>query len=142
MSKKHLNLPASNLEALQKNFAGIILDSREGDGSGQPSSYLCVRHTFVFKDGSRLLIKEFLTKNGFIEAYFYDWADANGNVLLKFHADPHKNPKYQTETEPFHVHPPDDAKLTNRTRYPNYDHRDLHSILELIALFLIANRKI
>jgi len=143
LSKKHLNLPASSIEALHKMFAGIILDSRNVDKNGRHTSYLYLRHTFIFKDGSRLYIREQLTKDGFIETYYYDWEDENGNTILKFHSEPHPDdPRYQTDTEPFHVHPPDDAKLTNRTRYPNYYHRDLRGILEFIALFLIANKKI
>jgi hypothetical protein len=134
--------PPSNIKLLEQVFDHIIMDSSNVDANGLRSLPSVLRHTFVFLDGSRLYITEEI-EGGFIKEYHYDWVGEDGKVLLKFHSEPHPDdPRYQTETEPFHVHPPDDAKLTNRTRYPNHYHQELPSILELIALFLIANRKI
>lgn len=134
--------PPSNIKLLEQVYSHIIMDSSNVDANGLRSLPSVLRHTFVFLDGSRLYITEEI-EGGFVNKYYYDWVGGDGKALLKFHSEPHPHdPRYQTETEPFHIHPPDDAKLTNRTRYPNYFHRDLFSILEFIALDLIAHKKI
>ncbi|WP_397327114.1 toxin-antitoxin system TumE family protein [Paenibacillus oceani] len=82
------------------------MDTRDGDGTGLRSSRKFTRHTFVFVDGSRLLITEEL-HSGIIDVSYYNWVDSNGNTILCFHSEPHDlNPSYQTATEPHHVHRP------------------------------------
>lgn len=117
------------------------MDSQDGDATRQPTTRMFTRHTFVFIDGSRLYITEQISGE-YIEVSYYNWVDENGNDILKFHSEPHDDPKYQTETEPHHVHPPEDAKLTNITRYPNFYHQELHTIMEHIFFCLLAAKKI
>lgn len=118
------------------------MNSCDGDGSGLFTSISFTRHTFVFTDMSRLLITEHLSR-GRIEIYFYDWVDEHGADILKFHSEPHKDDRrYQTSTEPYHIHPPADAKLTNMTRYPNVYHQELPAIMEHIFFSLVAAKKI
>ena len=134
--------PPSNISQLEKDFSNIIMNSCDGDGSGLFTSISFTRHTFVFTDLSRLLITEHLSR-GRIEIYFYDWVDEHGVDILKFHSEPHKDDRrYQTSTEPYHIHPPADAKLTNMTRYPNVHHQELPAIMEHIFFSLVAAKKI
>lgn len=100
------------------------------------------RHTFVFVDGSKLYVSEQIS-GGLIEVSHHNWADPNGYEILKFHSEPHDGDRrYQTATEPHHVHPPTDMKLTNVTRYPNFHHQELHTIMEHIFFSLLAAKKI
>ncbi|MGG1555434.1 toxin-antitoxin system TumE family protein [Paenibacillus ferrarius] len=133
--------PPSNIRQLERDYAHIIMDTRDGDGTGLLSSRKFTRYTFVFVDGSRLLITEEL--NGpIIDVSYYNWLDSSGNTILSFHSEPHdQDPRYQTLTEPYHVHPPDDSKLTNITRYPNFHHQELHTIMEHIFFSLVAAKK-
>jgi Family of unknown function (DUF6516) len=135
--------PASNLNALQKAFGHAISLIRNTDSTGMPSSAFTQRATIVFVDGSQLYVTEKLAKNQIIEAYWYDWIAPDGKTVLgKYHGEPHKDEAYQTETEPYHVHPPDHAKLTNKTRFPNYFYNDLFSIVEGIFLFHLLPNKL
>jgi hypothetical protein len=61
-------------------------------------------------------------------------------VILKFHSEQHEDEDYQTETEPHHIHPPEEGKLSNRARFPNYHHQDLSSVLELIQFHILATQ--
>lgn len=134
--------PPSSIAQLEKDFAAIIMNSRDGDGSGLTTSRTVTRHTFTFIDGSRLYITEELS-GGIIDVSYYNWVDQDGEDILKFHSDPHeRDNRYQTATEPHHVHPPEGARLTNRTRYPNFHHQELHTIMEHIFFSLIAAKKI
>lgn len=143
MTPSHqMSRPPSNIQQLERDFASILMDTRDGDGSGLMSSRKFTRHTFIFVDGSRLYVTEELS-NGLIDVSYYNWVDAKGNEILSFHSEPHdRDPHYQTATEPHHVHPPADAKLTNLTRYPNFHHQELHTIMEHIFFSLIAAKKI
>ncbi|MDP4098338.1 DUF6516 family protein [Paenibacillus sp. P96] len=114
---------------------------RETDSTSKPSSAFAQRATLVFVDNSKLYITEHL-KSGLITHYYYDWIHGNGNqVLAKFHCEPHDDPDYQTDTEPYHIHPPDHSKLTNQIRFANYSFRDLSSIVEGIYLFHLLPNK-
>ncbi|GFN32976.1 toxin-antitoxin system TumE family protein [Paenibacillus xylaniclasticus] len=101
--------PSSNITQLERDYAHIIMDSRDGDGSGLMSSRKFTRHTFVFVDGSRLLVTEELDSDSIDVSYY--WVDQSGNTILSFHSEPHdKDPRYQTATEPHHIHPPANLK--------------------------------
>ncbi|WP_420836038.1 toxin-antitoxin system TumE family protein [Paenibacillus fonticola] len=75
--------------------------------------------------------------------YFYNWVSASGEVFAKFHSEPHDEDKrYQTVTEPFHIHPPKETTIHNATRYPNFHHQELPEILEAIFIYMLASKKI
>ncbi|MFC3798920.1 DUF6516 family protein [Cohnella sp. GCM10012308] len=96
----------------------------------------------MFKDSSRLFVTEEIS-GGFIEVSYYNWVDPDGQNILKFHSEPHDgDPRYQTTTEPHHVHPPQTYALTNRTRFPNFHHQELPVIMEHIFFMLLASNKI
>ncbi|MDZ5473257.1 hypothetical protein SM124_16185 [Bacillus sp. 31A1R] len=40
--------------------------------------------------------------------------------------------KYQTASEPFHTHGTDVDKMSNVTRYPNFEHQNLRKVMEAI----------
>lgn len=127
----------SNFTLLEKEFRNIITDLRDGDGSGLMSSLSFQRYTILFIDGSKLRITERVSK-GIIDYSYYDWEQSDGR-MIKFHSEPHPNDsQYQTLTEPHHIHPPDEAKLHNRTRYSNFYHQELPAILELIFIHIIS----
>ncbi|MBU8715980.1 MULTISPECIES: toxin-antitoxin system TumE family protein [Brevibacillus] len=134
--------PATNLEVLKKTFGHAIQFIRNTDSTGMPSSIYAQRATIVFSDSSKLYVTEKLNKQQCIEEYWYDWIAADDKTVLgKYHGEPHEDESYQTATEPYHVHPPEYAKLTNQTRFPNYYYNDLFSIVEGIFLFyLLPNR--
>ncbi|MDI3478242.1 MAG: hypothetical protein PWQ59_1767, partial [Thermoanaerobacterium sp.] len=76
--------------------------------------------------------------DGKIDYYFYDWYSQNKNLILKIHSESHKDKKYQTDTEPFHIHIP---TILDKKRLPNYSLRDLFSVLEFIRLFIYIKIK-
>lgn len=127
--------PKTNLDELQKAFGEAIMFIRETDSTGLTSSLLFQRATIVFSDNSLMYVTEKLTKQGAIIEYYYDWISSDKSTIAKFHSEPHDQEDYQTETEPYHVHPPDYAKLNNKKRYPNFYHKDLFSIIEGIFFF-------
>lgn len=128
----------SNLELLKKQFGHAIQFIHDHDSTGLKSSAFAQRATIVFLDGSKLYVTENLNKRQKIETYWYDWVAADGKTILaKYHAEPHDDELYQTKTEPYHSHPPDFSKLTNKTGYPNYLYQDLFSIVEGIFLFYL-----
>jgi len=134
--------PKSNLKEIQKTFRDAIHEVRETDSTGRTSSIFAQRATIVFSDGSLLYITEFLTKQERIEMYHYDWiASDRTTVLGKYHSEPHEDEKYQTNTEPYHVHSPKHPKLQTEYRYPNHSHTDLFSIVEGIFFFHLMPQK-
>jgi len=131
--------PRSNLHLIQRDLGhGILGELRLSDRSGQGSTLYVLRATIPFLDGSSLYVTEYTNKAGIIERYYYDWEDANGCLKAQYHSEPHESDKrYQTATEPYHVHPPKGSTLSNMDRFPNYAHRDLYSIVEGIILFSV-----
>lgn len=123
----------SNFDVIQKEYQSLILDIRDGDSSGQGSTLSFQRKTILFQDGTKLFVTEHI-RGGFIERFYYDWIDTDGRRLAGFHNEPHEDKRYQTASEPYHIHPPDHIKITNFLRLSNDWHRDLLTILELIAV--------
>lgn len=106
------------------------------------SSIYAQRATIIFSDDSKLYVTEKLTKHQTIKEYWYDWIAPDGKTVLgKYHGEPHDDIKYQTVTEPYHAHPPEYARLTNKTRFPVYNYNDLFSIVEGIFLFHLLPKK-
>lgn len=134
--------PASNLELLEKTFKNTAIQSvRHTDSTGKASSAFAQRATLTFTDGSKLYITEQL-RGGKIFEFQYDWIHGDGTTILaKYHAEPHDDEDYQTETEPYHAHPPEYAKLSNQTRFPNHAYNDLFAIVEGIYLFHLLPNK-
>lgn len=128
----------SNFLLLERDFADIILSVRDGDSTGKFSTDRWLRKTIRFQDGSKMYITEHIVEGKIARAQ-YDWEFTPGQ-LLKFHSEPHEDEAYQTASEPFHVHPPEALKLTNRSRLPNFHHQDLFSILEMIRYYLLIGR--
>jgi hypothetical protein len=120
---------------LQRDFSAIIFDIRDGDSSGRPSTTQWVRKTIIFHNQTKLYVTEHLD-NGMIDFYYYDWVTPNDKVILKWHSEPHDDDKrYQTLTEPFHIHLPQSQILHNMYRLSNFEHQTLRSIIEFILLF-------
>lgn len=130
----------SNIVLLERIFKDGIFTIKETDSTGRLSTIYALRATIIFVDHTRLYVTEHL-KHGKIISFQYDWVDQTDKILGKYHGEAHDDEDYKTETEPYHVHPPDDAKLTNKTRFPNYEYRDLFSIVEGIYLFSILPNK-
>ena len=131
---------ASNLELLKKIFGYAIQRLEETDSSGMKSSVFAQRATLIFSDNSKLYVTEKLAK-GKIVSFQYDWVNEEGQSLGSYHSEAHDDEDYRTETEPYHAHPPQHAKLTNKTRFPNHAYNDLFSIVEGIFLFSILPKK-
>ncbi|MCD9020257.1 toxin-antitoxin system TumE family protein [Cohnella silvisoli] len=130
--------PPSNIVLLEKEFSSVIVDVRDGDSTGKMSSMVFQRYTFSLVDGSKLYVTERISNNEILY-YQYDWMKDATTVILKFHSESHsEDDRYQTSTEPYHIHPPDDTKLHNMTRYPNTSHQELHAVFEFIFLYLLA----
>jgi hypothetical protein len=130
--------PPSNITLLEREFHSIIVDIRDGDSTGKLSSMVFQRYTFSLIDGSKLYLTERISNNEILY-YQYDWMINPTTTILKFHSESHGvDDRYQTATEPHHIHPPDHAKLHNIVRYPNSNHQELHAILEFIFLYLLA----
>ena len=82
---------------------------------------------------TKLRCQEYI-KDGFIDFYHYDYYDAEGNIIMKFHSEPHDDEKYQTDTEPFHMHVPSDIyDLKASKRIKNKYLQDLYSIMIYIV---------
>ncbi|MGN7384575.1 MULTISPECIES: toxin-antitoxin system TumE family protein [unclassified Paenibacillus] len=134
--------PATNLDVLIKAFGHAIHSIRDTDSTGMSSSIYAQRATIFFSDNSKLYVTEKLNKQQIIVEYWYDWiAPDEKTVWGKYHGEPHEDRRYQTVTEPYHVHPPEYAKLTNKTRFPNHYYNDLFSIVEGIFLFHLLPEK-
>lgn len=130
--------PPSNMGLIEKEFGSVIMDVRDGDSTGKTSSMVFQRFTFSLIDGSKLYVTERISNNQ-IQYYQYDWMNDVGVIMLKFHSENHTgDEKYQTSTEPHHIHPPDFAKLHNITRFPNSNHQELHAIFEFIFLYFLV----
>ncbi|WP_157322363.1 toxin-antitoxin system TumE family protein [Paenibacillus anseongensis] len=68
-----------------------------------------IRFKLVFYDGSRLDCREIFDPNSQIKElyeYYYDWFNADGVLLKKFHAHYHPNstPVEITQYDPWHFH--------------------------------------
>ncbi|MBB5354208.1 hypothetical protein HNR43_000163 [Anoxybacillus mongoliensis] len=79
---------------------------------------------------------EYKTSDGWIDYYYYDWVTSDGKTILKWHSEPHnEDERYQTTTEPYHIHLPASETLHNMYRLANFEHQTLRSIIEFILLF-------
>lgn len=130
-------IPKTNFTTLNREFEDYIIDLRNG-AAGQPNDPpQAVRKTIIFDDHTRLSCQEFI-KDGVIDAYQYDFYDSNGNIVMKFHSEPHDEKHLQTKTEPFHLHVrsgPSDLKASVRTE--NHHYRELFG---QIMPFIIQSR--
>lgn len=84
---------------IERDYDDIILEIRNSLNT-EPDF---VEKIVLLDDYSRLKCREFI-KLGIIEFFQYDYYDVNGNIIIKYHSEPHHDSKYQTETEPFHMH--------------------------------------
>lgn len=132
-----LNLAPSNLHLIESEFNDIIRSSREIDKEGRVSNGLVQRRSYIMMDDSKLYITEHLSGNK-IKMYYYDWYNPDGSIRLKIHSETHNDKKYQTKTEPYHIHPGDKTRRDSRHRYSNVNFHDLFHVLELIRFTLIV----
>jgi len=95
-------IPKTNYQFIEREFIEEIEEMRDGAAGLKNDPPGAIRKTIVFKDFTKLSCQEFI-KDGFIDFYHYDLYDSNGNIIMKFHSEPHEEDQ-QTETEPFHMH--------------------------------------
>ncbi|WP_127579437.1 toxin-antitoxin system TumE family protein [Paenibacillus koleovorans] len=131
--------PKSDLRRIHRELNhGIHGEIRDTDRSGASSTMYIQRATITFNDFSKLYVTEYLNKSGTIDKYYYDWEDASSRLKAQYHSESHEQDRrYQTITEPYHIHPPKDSILSNMDRFPNYSHQDLYSIVEGIVIFAV-----
>jgi len=125
-----LKIPKSNFRFIENDFSDIIMEIRDG-AQGLPNSARTIRKTIVFTDLSKMYCVEEIDRNGvFIELYWYDWYDAQKEVVMKFHAHyhPDETPASITMYDPFHIHSTDERRLRNDK------FQELYTILEFIRL--------
>ncbi|PER55717.1 hypothetical protein CN495_08160 [Bacillus thuringiensis] len=96
MSQK---LEPTSWRVIKRDFSHLIEEIRESRDSTRAE----VQMTIVFRDMSKLKCREYVV-DGFIDVFQYDLYDGYGNVIAKFHSEPHKEEALQTATEPFHMH--------------------------------------
>lgn len=84
---------------IERDYDDVITEIRNSPNS-EPG---LVEKTIIFDDFNRLKCRERIS-DGVIEFFQYDFYDSSGNVIIKYHSEPHSDPAYQTETEPFHMH--------------------------------------
>ncbi len=119
---------------LEEIFSGNpIMTILQGDGSTFPEDSSTRRRTITFIDGSRLRCTERRVAGKFF--YHYEWQNQDGTKRLAWGSEEHGDRRYQTETEPFHVHPPN--AMHGMDRLTNGFHRDLFSIVEFIQYFIL-----
>ncbi|MED4972119.1 hypothetical protein E5Z46_08070 [Geobacillus kaustophilus NBRC 102445] len=128
--------PANVFSFLERDFAEIIFEIRDGGADGRPSTKNCARKTIIFRNETKLYVTEYVTPDDWIDYYYYDWVTPEGKTILKWHSEPHDADKrYQTVTEPYHIHLPSSEILHNMYRLSNFEHQTLRSIIEFILLF-------
>ncbi|MDA1674707.1 MULTISPECIES: toxin-antitoxin system TumE family protein [Bacillus cereus group] len=127
-------IPRSNFRLIEKEYEDVIEEIRNG-AAGLPSNPPgAIRKTIVFKDLTKLSCQEIISE-GIIEFYQYDFYDSDGNIVMKFHSEPHEDKKYQTDTEPFHMHVRKDAyDLKASVRLPNKHFKELVQVINLIIM--------
>lgn len=130
-------LPKTNYYLLEIEYDKEITEIRKG-ANGLPSEPGAIRKTVIFSDSTKLSCQEFI-KDGFIDFYNYDYYDANGNIVMKFHSEPHVQEEARTETEPFHLHVRTDIhdlKASKRIPFPSepFKQKDLLSFIECILM--------
>ncbi|MFD1673511.1 toxin-antitoxin system TumE family protein [Alicyclobacillus fodiniaquatilis] len=120
---------------LEDVFSGNpIVSIQKGDGGSSSEDSSSRRRTIKFTDGSRLRCTERRVLKKFF--YHYQWESEDGTKKLAWGSEEHGGDRrYQTETEPFHVHPPN--AIHGMDRATNGFHRDLFAIVELIQYVIM-----
>ncbi|MGG3522553.1 DUF6516 family protein [Bacillus pseudomycoides] len=126
---KTLNIPAIDYSRIEKEFADIILQvvpiSR---------SFIRLVHHIKFKNIYYLECEEVIVpisgKPPEIGKYYFNLFDENGQALIKFHSERHEDKRYQTPSEPFHIHKPPSIEFSTMDCMANFHHHDLYSIME------------
>lgn len=131
-------LDKSNFNLIERLNKHIIQNVEEHDLNGRLANRRECRKTYKLKDGSYLSVVEKYMADDLnkIDFYHYDWYERDKQTIkMKFHSEPHKEKKVQTETEPYHIHKPNKSKGINECdRIANYSHRTLLDIFECISL--------
>lgn len=127
----------TNFGLLRREVADIIVDIRDGDGPGQPSTITTTRKTLRLINEQHISVTEKITPSGTADQFQYDWI-LTANHYIKFHSEPHPlDKRYQTPTEPYHIH--HSGQLSSLDRLSNTSHRDLFTILEMIRIHFLAS---
>ncbi|MGG0277998.1 toxin-antitoxin system TumE family protein [Bacillus rhizoplanae] len=129
-----LGLPATDYSRLEQEFSDIILQMVQVNGS-----MVKPIHHIKFKNGYYMEAEEvIILSNREIGLYYYNLYDSNGQAILKFHSERHSDRRYQTNTEPFHIHKPPSVELSTMDRMDNNYHQDLYSILESLQILFVV----
>ncbi len=127
----------TNFGLFRREFGDIIVDIRDGDGSGQPSTITTTRKTIQLINDQHISVTEKITPSGTVDQFQHDWILA-ADRYIKFHSESHPlDKRYQTPTEPYHIH--HSGQFSSLNRLSNTAHRDLFTILEMIRIHFLAS---
>ncbi|QWG42932.1 hypothetical protein EXW31_00330 (plasmid) [Bacillus mycoides] len=127
-SLQSLGIPATDFNRIETEFADIILQMTQINRSMVRPEYM-----IRFKNGYRFEVSEvILLKNHEIGVYHYNLYDNKDVLLFQFHSERHEDHRYQTDSEPHHVHKPKSVELSTMDRMSNFYHRDLYTIMECL----------
>jgi hypothetical protein len=90
---------ATSWARIKRDYDDVITEIRDS----KTSESGLIEKVVIFDDFTKLKCRERI-QYGLIEFYQYDYYDANGNIIVKYHSEPHEKKEYQTVTEPFHMH--------------------------------------
>lgn len=126
-------IPKTNYLFIHSEFDDEIYDLRDGAAGLINNPPGAIRKTIVFNDLTKLSCQEVI-KDGIIDFYHYDFYDDRGNIIMKFHSEPHDDEDFQTETEPFHMHvKSDENDLKASKRVKNKHLQELYNIMVFIV---------
>ncbi|GEB32539.1 MULTISPECIES: toxin-antitoxin system TumE family protein [Brevibacillus] len=147
-----LGISKSNFHLIENLlFKDIIEEIRPGSAKDLPyynsNVISVVSKVIVFRDDmSKMYCVEFVNARQELEAYYYDWADSQNRMFLKFHAHyhPEETDPSVAQFDPFHLHKKAndaDDKLTLRVKDERY--MELNNVLEFIrdSVYVKKNRK-
>jgi len=147
MSQLGISIPKSNFNLIGTMYKDIIIEIRRGSNENLPGYNTdvisIVSKVIVFDDMSKLYCKEFVNADQELEAYWYDWSDSNGRMIMKFHAHfhPDETDPAIRKFDPFHLHKRAFATDDNCTkREVDTEYRELANVLIFIKDFKYARQ--
>lgn len=128
-------IPKTNFRMIEREYSDLITEIRNVPLDEGEHRCEIQKKIILFRNMSRLKCREII-KNEFISIFQYDLYDSDGNIVMKFHSEPHMDQRYQTETEPFHLHvrvSSEDLAASKRLPLPE-EYRELHKIIHFIQI--------
>lgn len=128
---------ATKFNVLEQDFSKII---RIIDDAG--STRFAQRKTIKFHESDYILTCEELLNDDFsIKQYHYNLTgkDYNGNTQLVFgfhNQSKTRDKRYQTDSDPYHIHLSKLIEFTTMDRLDNFEHEELPQIIELICILI------